>query len=152
MFAFLRGVSLVGLVAVAGFGAAIFGAFLGWIFFPVAVSFGVNQVYKLHALHIHIFVWKSTYKSKYLWLLMLTANDDKRRNWTIWSMERYTTTITFQSLYIQCDKSKGNSRRCHTKCQRNWTIHLSVKHSSELTNKFKSAKNENASLIQAISA
>lgn len=44
MFGFLKGVSLVGLVAVAGFGAAIFGAFLGWIFFPIAINFGVDTV------------------------------------------------------------------------------------------------------------
>lgn len=48
MFAFLKGVSLVSLVAVAGFGAAIFGAFLGWILFPVLVSFAVDQVHNIH--------------------------------------------------------------------------------------------------------
>lgn len=46
MFSFLKGVSKVSLAAVAGFGAAIFGAFLGWLLIPVVVSFAIDQVYK----------------------------------------------------------------------------------------------------------
>lgn len=52
-------------------------------------------------------------------------------------MERYTTTITFQSLYIQCDKSKGSTRWWYTKGSRNWTIHLSVIYSTEINWIFK---------------
>ena len=47
MFSSLKGVSKVSLAAVAGFGAAMFGAFLGWILFPVLVSLNIDKVYIL---------------------------------------------------------------------------------------------------------
>lgn len=51
MLSFIKHVSksshpVISLVAVAGFGAALLGAFLGWILFPLAISFFVDKVYK----------------------------------------------------------------------------------------------------------
>lgn len=147
MFSFLKGVSLVNLVAVAGFGAAIFGAFLGWILFPILVSFNVDKV------HICLYIksknsMESTlgnpniddccficYPFPVRWtLLMLTANSDRRRNRTIWAMGRYPTAITLQGLHIQCDKSKGDTWWCHTKRQGDRTVHLSVNISLTVAN------------------
>lgn len=68
MFSFLKGVSKVSLAAVAGFGAAIFGAFLGWLLIPVVVSFAIDQVYKYT--FTFIFDWRQAnqfYRFKYLW-------------------------------------------------------------------------------------
>lgn len=44
MFSFLKGVSKVSVAAVVGFGAAILGAFLGWVLFPTLIAINIDKV------------------------------------------------------------------------------------------------------------
>lgn len=117
----LKGISKVGLGVVCGVVSAILGAFFGWILIPALVALNVDKV------NILFFFWlENRNLCKMCLIVRSTANRFRRRNRTIWAMGECATTITIQSVYIQCEQSEWSDWRRCTKSQRNWPIYLSV--------------------------